>query len=130
MAWITYRDVSPNRKERFSQRRYNNRARAARLISAAFAIPISSARRPDDDGLHGDGYGALAWDFGAGTGPAADAKEKKVCEWAAEAKDSRGRHLFQEVLWHGPPNHAHIAFDANIRFVVRKVKRALRDAGR
>jgi hypothetical protein len=88
-----------------------------------------SALRDNTGSLHDRQKGGLAGDLGAGTGKEADRKEQAVCTFAAQAtyRDWMGRrkYLFQEVLWHGPPNHAHLAFYPNINKQVRKVRKAL-----
>lgn len=123
----TYLDRSPNVAERWNERRYKARLKAARLIAAHFGVPISSALRTSvppggsPTSLHLKSRGGLAVDFG-GPDPS---REARVCRWAAKHPG-----LFQEVMHHdvGGGLHAHIAFAANLRFVVRKVRRALKAA--
>jgi hypothetical protein len=133
---VTYHDRSPNVREKYSAARYERRVRAAQRIAEFFGAPISSSKRTyvppggSTTSLHLEWNGALAFDFGAGTDRKAERKEKAVCMWAATHKD-----LFQEVMWHDVTTteqayHAHVSFMANVRFIERKVKRALRKNGK
>jgi hypothetical protein len=132
---VTYHDISPNRREKYSSARYERRVRAAQEIAEFFGCPISSSKRTSvppggsTTSLHLEWNGALAFDFGAGTDKVAERKEKAVCMWAAAHPE-----LFQEVYWHSVSGesayHAHLSFVADLRFVERKVKAALDKNGR
>lgn len=120
----TFLDKPVNTREAFDAARFADRERAARAIAIHFGAPISSGLREtvpsggSTTSLHLKSSGGLAFDFG---GPDAE-KERRVCEWAA-----RHPQLFQEVMHHdvGSGLHAHVAFEANIDNVEKKVLRLL-----
>jgi hypothetical protein len=131
MSMIVYRDISPNVGERFDPKRYRDRMEAFGEIADRFGCTVSSgALRSNTGSLHDKERGGLAGDLGAGTGNAAARKEQAACAFMAQAtyRNWRGqkRHLFQEVLWHGPPDHCHGAFYPGIKNHARKVRKALR----
>ena len=120
----TFLDKSPNTREAFNPKRFAQRARAAQAIAVHFGAPVTSGLREtvppggSTTSLHLKSNGALAFDYG---GPDAD-KERAVCEWAA-----RHPQLFQEVMHHdvGGGLHAHVAFEAGVDDIDKKVIRAL-----
>lgn len=122
-----YVNLSPSSDERYSTRRFNVRTECWQMISSHFSVPISSSIRFNtNDSLHNHKRGALACDFGAGYGQTKDSpafiEEREICEWAA-----RHPHIFQEVMHHdtGSGYHAHLAMRGGLRFMRRKVRRAL-----
>jgi hypothetical protein len=120
----TFLDKPVNTREKFDQSRFNDRMAAAQAMAVHFGVPISSSLRTSippggsPTSLHLQSSGGLAFDFG---GPDAD-KERAVCEWAAKHSD-----LFQEVMHHdvGGGLHAHIAFEANLKDVAKRVRKLL-----
>lgn len=120
----TFLDKPQNTREKFDAKRFAERERAAQAMAVHFGAPVTSGLREtvppggSTTSLHLKSSGGLAFDFG---GPDA-AKERRVCEWAARHPD-----LFQEVMHHdvGGGLHAHIAFEANVKDVDKKVQRLL-----
>lgn len=124
---IIYYDRTPSIRERFSRRRFSTRVQAWEMIADFFGVPLGSTiRYRDDDSLHNKKAGALAADFGAGQGSAANLKEQAICKWA-----NTHRRLWNEVMWHdaGSGFHAHLAMRGKLRFMRRKIRRALRANG-